>query len=219
MDSDGGSKMRGKEKYEGTLSYIIRNNETFLLASTFLFLISLFGGYLFSGSIGDLIRPLMDEFRRSVAEGEIKLSTASIFIHNLQAALLIYGGGLLLGVFTALFLIVNGLFIGFFASQVPLDDFVFLTLPHGIFEIPGLIIAGAAGFRLASFIYHFFSDLLTESWYGSFTERVVHFLGRNQDELVESLLLLGVGVVFLVVAAFVEANLTLGIYSYIKGSI
>lgn len=208
-----------KKRYEGILAYLMRSNETFLLASTFLFLISLFAGYAFSGAIEPLLKPMMDEFRRSIAEGELKLSTVSIFFHNLQAALLIYGGGLLLGVFTALFLMINGLFIGFFASQAPLGDFIILTAPHGIFEIPGLIIAGAAGFRLASFTYHFFSDLFTETWYGSFMERLVYFFERNLDELQESLMLLGIGVLFLVVAAFVEANLTLGIYNYIKTSI
>ncbi|HIH64037.1 MAG TPA: stage II sporulation protein M [Methanothermobacter thermautotrophicus] len=206
-----------KERYEGTLSYLIRTNETFLMVSTFIFLASLFAGYLFSGAVGGLLNPLMDEFRRSIAEGELKLTTASIFLHNLQAALLIYGGGLLLGVFTALFLFVNGLFIGFFASKVPLGDFFLLTMPHGVFEIPGLIIAGAAGFRLASFTYHFLGDVITETWYGSLTERMLHFYSEHSDELKDSLMLLGIGIVFLIVAAFVEANLTLGIYTYIKG--
>ncbi|MBU4534349.1 MAG: stage II sporulation protein M [Euryarchaeota archaeon] len=115
--------------------------------------------------------------------------------------------------------IFHGSFIGYFASKVPLGNLAILTVPHGIFEVLSILIAGAGGFRLASFVYKYFNDLISESWYGSLLGKMSHIYQMNSPELEESLMLLGISIVLLFIAAFIEANITLPVAQYIIGNI
>ncbi len=76
-----------------------------------------------------------------------------IFLNNLQSCLLLFLGGASLGVVTAFVLAANGLVIGAIIEVVREQEglpFVIAAIaPHGIFEVPGFVIAGALGFLLA----------------------------------------------------------------------
>ncbi|MCK9151749.1 stage II sporulation protein M [Methanobacterium alcaliphilum] len=206
-----------KEKYESTIHALYRRNEKFLFISAAIFFTSLFLGYFLSGVFDFFLKSIFDEFKRSIQNGRIKLTTLSIFTHNLQTIFLIYGGGFLLGAFTILFLFINGSFLGYVMTKGPIGNMILLILPHGIFEIIGLIIAGAAGFRLASFTYRFVNNMLSQTWYGSIFSKIKHIFNENRDEFQESLMLLGISIVFLFIAAIIEANFTLGLYQYLTG--
>jgi len=90
--------------------------------------------------------------------GEINGDTPAIlalkvFLNNLQACLLLFLGGASLGVLTAFVLAANGLVIGAIIEVVREQKGLVFVLaaiaPHGIFEVPAFIIAGALGFLLA----------------------------------------------------------------------
>ncbi len=204
-----------KEKYESTIGALYRRNEKFLALSALLFLGSMIIGYFFSGIFAFYLENMVEGLRRAVIEGEIELNTLSIFSHNLRIALLIYGGGILLSIFTIILLVINGLFLGYFATTVPIGNFAILTIPHGIFEVPSIIIAGAAGFRLTSFLYRLFYNLNNTHFQGSIIDKMVYSFRENLPELEESLLLLGISIVLLFIAAIIEANLTLPWAEYV----
>lgn len=90
-------------------------------------------------------------------EGPLSL-TAIIFINNLQAALLIFLGGATFGILTLFILATNGIVIGVVWHVVQEESGIvgFLTgiLPHGILEIPALLIAGGLGLMLAEELYY-----------------------------------------------------------------
>lgn len=206
-----------KERYESTIHALYKRNEKYFALSALIFFGSMFLGYfhLFDA----IMAPLQQQFKKSVIEGEIQLTTLSLFANNLKIMLYIYGGGIALGLITVGLLFINGAFIGYFATQVPLGDFILLTLPHGILEIISLIIAGGAGFRLAHFVYKFIDGLVNETWYGSFVEKIKHVFNEYSDEITESLMLMAIAIVLLFIAAIIEANFTIAWYQYVKGSI
>ncbi|PKL68920.1 MAG: hypothetical protein CVV28_02055 [Methanobacteriales archaeon HGW-Methanobacteriales-1] len=206
-----------KERYEGTLQAIYKHNEMYFALSAIIFFGSMFLGYLHLFDF--FLAPLQQQFKRSIVAGEIQLTTTSLFFNNLWVLIILYGTSLLLGLGAIYFLFVNGAFIGYFATQAPLADFILLTVPHGIFEIISFIIAGAAGFRLANFVYSFIRDLIEETWYGSFWGKLKHVYNLQSEQLTESLIMLGIAIVLLLIAAVIEANFTIGLYQYIKGSI
>ena len=72
---------------------------------------------------------------------------------------------------------------------------------------------------MAAFVYKFIDKLINETWYGSTLGKVVHVFNENIDEFKESLMLLGIAIVLIFIAAVIEANFTMGIYQYLKGSI
>ena len=211
--------MLKKEKYDGFFGGLYKRNETFLMLSTAILLISILMGYALASVLSPIIGSVFGDFKRRVVQGQIQLTTISIFSNNLKVALFIYDGGLLFGSVTALYLITNGLFIGYAGTQFPLGDYILFTIPHGILELIGIIISGAAGFRLASCVYHIFQGLTNMRSDISRTNQFKYILEINMDEFWESIKLLAIAIVFLLVAAFIEANLSIAWGNYIKSVI
>jgi uncharacterized membrane protein SpoIIM required for sporulation len=76
-------------------------------------------------------------------------------------------------------------------------DFLLLILPHAILEIPAIIIAGAAGFKIPY-------------------EIVRYLVGRKEQALTKEdikgyLILALISIILIVIAAWIEANVTLEI--------
>jgi len=216
-------------------------NKYLLLISALLFIIPMFAGYFFAPFFKSMLNPMVDSFRDRVSKGEIQLTQNSLFFNNVYVAIVIYFGGIIFGLLAAALLISNGLFIGFFATQYDLYTFILLTLPHGIFEIPGIIIAGAGGFTMFIFIFNFFKEIIFpksadfknlenfENAISSFekgvdsfaedidssdknnTDRLYNSFNNNVDKLIQSIVLLVVAVILIVIASFVEAYLTIPI--------
>lgn len=211
--------MLKKEKYDGFFGGLYKRNETYLMLSTTITLVSILLGFAFAGILSPLLGSIFSDLKRQVVTGQIKLTTFSIFTNNLQVALVIYGGGLLFGTITAGWLFMQGLFIGYAGTQFSLGDYIIFTIPHGIPEILGLIIAGAGGFRLASCVLHIFQGLTHMRLDISRRNQFNYIIELNIDEFWESLKLLVIAVIFLLVAAFIEANLTIPWGTFIKSVI
>lgn len=177
----------------------------------------MFIGYALSGLLEWIMGGVLDTMKREVSQGELQLTTFSIFLNNFKVALLIYGGGLIFGIITAFFLFYNGVFIGYAAAQFPLVDFIVYTIPHGIFEVLGIIIAGAAGFKLAGVVVDIIKGLRQIQPEMSRTNQFSYLLNVYYDDFRESLVLLAIAIILLLLASFIEANFTLTWASYVKG--
>lgn len=206
-------------QYHGFLRGLYKRNELFLLASAFIFFAAMFTGYFFSGMVDHFLSGTLKSLKEGVASGQIKPTTLSIFTNNIRIAFVIYAGGILFGIFSLWYLSFNGLFIGYVASKYVIGDFILYTLPHGIFEIAGIIIAGAAGFRLASCVIQVISDMTHMRRYMPVGDQVGQILNWNYPEFKESLILFVIAAVLLVIAAVIEANFTIAWASYVKGII
>jgi stage II sporulation protein M len=211
--------MLKKEKYNGFFGGLYKRNETFLVLSAGILLISIFLGYALASILSPVLGAIFGDFKNKVVQGQIQLTTLSLFTNNLKVALFIYVGGLLFGSVTAIYLIINGLFIGYAGTQFPITDYILFTMPHGIPELIGIIISGAAGFRLASCIYHIFQGLTHMRSDISRSNQFKYIIELNIDEFWESVKLIAIAVVFLIVAAFIEANLSIAWGNYIKSVI
>ncbi len=206
-----------KERYEGLISGLYNRNETFFMLSAMMFIASIFIGYAFAGMLEPLLGKMLGDFKRRLVQGELQLTTFSLFFNNIKIALMIYGGGLSLGLFTAFYLISNGVFIGYTAAQFQLGDFIIYTLPHGVFELLGIIIAGAAGFKLASIILNILKGVLKLQSDFSIPNQLKYLLEANQDDFKDTLIMMAIAVVLILIGAIIEANFTLSWASYIKG--
>jgi uncharacterized membrane protein SpoIIM required for sporulation len=84
--------------------------------------------------------------------------SAQLIRHNIQISLLAAALGVTFGIGTALLLFENGVMLGAVVVRYTQQGFgLFLTawlLPHGVFEIPSMLIAGQAGFYLARLLLH-----------------------------------------------------------------
>ncbi|MDP2660411.1 MAG: stage II sporulation protein M [Dehalococcoidia bacterium] len=133
------------------------------LGRTFVFSLALFAGswllgywiYQMEGGAGvsdTAVQQLMDVLAPlgSLNAPQIMLL---IFVNNALKALVVIVLGYTLGLAPFLFLVVNGLLIGFVVGEVAStagpDMAIRALAPHGVLEVPALLLATALGFRVA----------------------------------------------------------------------
>jgi len=87
-----------------------------------------------------------------------------------------------------------GYSVAYLSSQVSTLKLILLTAPHAIFEIPAIIIAGAAGFKIPYEIIRYLAGK---------KEQIL-----TKEDLKEYLTLALISIILIVIAAFIEAYLT-----------
>lgn len=136
-----------------------------------------------------------------------KSSFTYIFINNSKAVLFVsFGGALTFGGLTFLNLILNGTNLGviFYDALISNDlkAFFLLIPPHGVFEIPAIIIAGAAGFKIPYELLRF-------------------ALGKKEEMITEEdakefFKLVGISIILIFIAAVIESTVTLKIANNLR---
>lgn len=192
-------------KYYGFFRNLFMRNKKVIIISTMIFFISIFLGYILSGPLDPFVTEIMSGLQGKFSKTGI--NTASIFLNNIQSALITYAGGLI-GIITAFFLFINGLLIGYLAAKIPIVPFLILIAPHGIFEIPALILSGAAGFRLTSMVISIIRSIIKKKP-----------IRENFWQFKDSLALFAIAAVLFLIAAIIEANITFALIDYAKSLI
>lgn len=89
---------------------------------------------------------------RGLTAAEAGAFSSQIFVNNIRVGLLVFAAGILFGVGAGLLLIYNGLIIGALLG-VAIDvgtllDILRLITAHGVLELSGIVVEGAAGLAL-----------------------------------------------------------------------
>ncbi|MBU5443805.1 stage II sporulation protein M [Paenibacillus sp. MSJ-34] len=160
----------------------------------------------------------LSEIQKMLAEQEnTQLATfIFIFLNNSIKAVFVIFLGAVLGIAPVLFLVVNGLLVGF-VVQISAAQYSSVwelivkgLLPHGILEIPAIIIACAYGMR--------FGILLIQSIGWSLTPKRAE-IGDSLGEFMMRSLAVSVWIVVaLFVAAVIESTFTMWLMQTVKAS-
>ena len=130
-----------------------------------------------------------------------EITTVSIAVNNLTAVFVMLLGAVSIGIVTVLGLVLNGLLIGVVVGlagqELSTTVILALLVPHGIIEIPALLIVAAIGLR--------FGRLTVRYIRGTESELV------TERDLREAGWLVAVACLLIVVAAYIEANVTLAL--------
>jgi stage II sporulation protein M len=151
----------------------------------------------------DILNLFRDQIANQILSESPIILAGKIFLNNLGSCLLLFLGGASLGALTLLVLTVNGLVIGAVVELVRQQQgllFVVAALvPHGIFEIPSFLLAGALGLLVG--------QALAAEWYGDGDAAdVAKHLARP---------FVRIAIPLLAVAAVIEAFITPAILSLI----
>lgn len=137
-----------------------------------------------------------------------ELEFVPIALNNLRVLFLVLAGTITFGLISLFVLFFNGLVIGVVVGlagqEVPLAVVFAALLPHGILELPAFFAAGAIGLRVPHRVGRFLLG-----WDETPLTRV---------ELYELVVLTVVLVVAIVVAAWIEVNVTPEVIEWIGGS-
>jgi uncharacterized membrane protein SpoIIM required for sporulation len=200
-------------RYLAFLTGLYQRNKTVLTISTGIFLGFLFLGVLFGYFSSSFIENFLKNLFKQLRETIVEINTLSIFIKNLQAVFIMYVGGIIV-IVPVIVLSFNGFILGSFFGCVLHGDlntattvltpwhFIAFTMPHGIFELPALIIAGAAGFRISTLVIGLIKSVIRKKP-----------VSDQYWKFKDSIALLAIAIVLLFIAAIIEANFT-GIIGY-----
>ena len=105
-------------------------------------------------AVGDQIYAMFQEvIVTSITSDSAAIMSFQIFINNLQICALIFLGGATLGLVTLFFFMTNGVVIGILIEvllrEMSASALLLYVLPHGIFEIPSVIVSAALGMMVA----------------------------------------------------------------------
>ncbi|WP_106767129.1 stage II sporulation protein M [Paenibacillus faecalis] len=186
-----------------------------LIISALLFAMGITVGWVQSGAIQELI---LEEIKKLGGISKKLMQSEApelsffiiIFLNNSIKSILVLFSGILFGIFPIVFLVMNGLFIGFLLNLEHtlggnLSEMIFKgLLPHGIIEIPVLLIAAAYGLSLGGLV---FKSIVARDGRGSGISGNWRDFGRKS--VTASLWI----VVLLFVAAVIESTITLWLMS------
>ena len=138
-----------------SLDYI-KKSKNYIGFSLIVFFIMGFIGYLFPTLFKEQILNLIKELIEKT-EGLSGLELIKfIFINNLRSSFFAMILGIFLGIVPFTVILVNGYILGFVA-KVTTNEIGFLVLwrllPHGIFEIPAIMISVGIGIKLGLFLF------------------------------------------------------------------
>lgn len=166
---------------------IIKEHRSFLLAASALFFGSLVAGVLLgllipgiaAALLQKLIQPL-GEMAETLRNKPLYIRAAYIFFNNSRVMIMMIVGAYLGGLIPPLILLANGFLIGLFGSSpvmtesVGLAGFLAALAPHGIFEIPAILLCGMLGLRIAKELWSGILGRTTETL-GRVSKQVLGF--------------------------------------------
>ncbi|WP_297506648.1 stage II sporulation protein M [Thermococcus sp.] len=170
----------------------------YLLYLSFVFLLGLLAGIAYAYSNPQNAGAFVGRLAREIGplSPDPFKNFLRIFVHNSMVALMVLLSGLFFGIGPWLMVGFNGVVVGIVSGFLSIEGFpaekLFLGLvPHGIFEIPGFLLAGAAGLE----------------WYRRIREAEEASEGFKKGVKIALKLYL-LTLLLLLIAAFVEAYVT-----------
>ncbi|MFA5394549.1 MAG: stage II sporulation protein M [Methanomicrobiales archaeon] len=106
----------------------------------------------------ELITMMNEGIFESIGSENPAVVAVNIFLNNLQTSTILFIGGAAFGLITILVLSLNGFVIGIVVDYIWQEQGLYVVLagilPHGIFEIPALILAGMFGILLGKELWN-----------------------------------------------------------------
>jgi len=127
----------------------------FIIISAAFFVFSIIYGYFSAYSSPEEAKNTLIEFEKifaSVLESSTFMQFIFIFLNNTFSLFLSIALGLVFGIAPFIYLFSNGMLLGVFVflwqQEFALSEFLIGILPHGIIEIPLLIVSAAIGLKI-----------------------------------------------------------------------
>lgn len=147
----------------------LRSLEKYLAAVLKIFVLSLIAGLFAALLYPDRATGFIEQFKEMF--GWITVldpfeRMVAIFKNNAINSLLALVLGLVFGIVPLLIVAINGFFLGMvslvFSKQTSIPFVIAAILPHGIIELPMVLVSAGIGLRLGHEVYHYFRGVRTD---------------------------------------------------------
>ena len=144
-----------KAQYKSALAYL-KESKYQILFITMLFIMSILTGFLNANELTFIDFLLKDIIDKTIGLNTIEL-IFFILQNNLQTSFLGFTSGILLGISPFIMTLFNGIIIGYVielaAETASPLEILKAFIPHGIFELPAVLISLGLGLKFSGFIF------------------------------------------------------------------
>ena len=212
--------MNSITKFKDLLIESLKENKKLILVLYILFIVSFALAWaLSSGGMDTVINSLPASTDSTVND---TVTVTELLIQNERGGILIYIASIFFGIAAVFSLAYNGFNIGMAGSLLVnfmpkgWAQYILYLIPHGIFEISALILQSVAGILLFLFIWNFIKSFIKSEKNG-FKEKALNAYEENKKKLIQSLVLMIVGTILLLIAAPIEAYISVPFSEFILG--
>ena len=207
-------------KFKDLLIDSLKENKKMILAFYAIF----FGSFILSAAlVGGHMENVIDDTPDSAGGSKDGNVTATeLFIHNELGGIGAYIASILFGIPAIIAIIYNGVSLGLTGALLShfmpkgWIQYIIYLIPHGIFEFTAMVIQSVAGILLFLFIVDFLKGLIRSEKNG-FKEKVIFSYEENNKRFIQSLVLMIFGTILLLIAAPIEAYVSIPLSNFILG--
>ncbi|WP_455644669.1 stage II sporulation protein M [Methanosphaera sp.] len=143
------------------------------------------------------------------APQHVPFDTVHLFLNNIFVITGLTLGGVFFSFPTIYLLIYNASLIGYMGFHTAIAFYMVFMIPHGIFEFIALILGGAIGFRITHAIITIIKGIFTRKL--KINVKIALFMIRD------CIIPLVIMIILLIIAAYIEANITIPLGQHILG--
>lgn len=205
-------------RFKDLLVESLRDNKKLIIGLYVLFIVLFIVAWVLSG---DMMQSVLNRFPASGLRSPADMtgvSAAELFIHNEWGGIVTYVSSIFFAIPAIVILVYNavnlGLFGQMFSNVLPNGALFYICylIPHGIFEITAMVLQSAAGVILFRFIWGF-----VKAWRSSQTQGVSDAFEMTKGVLVQSIILMIFSTILLLIAAPIEAYVSVPLSEWIVG--
>ncbi len=207
-------------KFKDLLIDSLKENKKMILAFYAIFLITfILSAALAGGHMENVIDDTPDSAGGS-KDGNV--TATELFLHNELGGIEVYIASILFGIPAIIVIIYNGVSLGLTGALLShfmpkgWIQYIIYLIPHGIFEFTAMVIQSVAGILLFLFIVDFLKGLIRSEKNG-FKEKVIFSYEENNKRFIQSLVLMIFGTILLLIAAPIEAYVSIPLSNFILG--
>ena len=207
-------------KFKDLLIDSLKENKKMILAFYAIFFVSFI---LSAALVGGHMENVIDDIPDSAGGSKDGNVTATeLFLHNELGGIEVYIASILFGIPAIIEIIYNGVSLGLTGALLShfmpkgWIQYIIYLIPHGIFEFTAMVIQSVAGILLFLFIVDFLKGLIRSEKNG-FKEKVIFSYEENNKRFIQSLVLMIFGTILLLIAAPIEAYVSIPLSNFILG--
>ena len=207
-------------KFKDLLIDSLKENKKMILAFYAIFFITfILSAALAGGHMENVIDDIPDSAGGS-KDGNV--TATELFLHNELGGIEVYIASILFGIPAIIAIIYNGVSLGLTGALLShfmpkgWIQYIIYLIPHGIFEFTAMVIQSVAGILLFLFIVDFLKGLIRSEKNG-FKEKVIFSYEENNKRFIQSLVLMIFGTILLLIAAPIEAYVSIPLSNFILG--
>lgn len=207
-------------KFKDLLIDSLKENKKMILVFYAIFFVSFI---LSAALVGGHMENVIDDTPDSAGGSKDGNVTATeLFLHNELGGIEVYIVSILFGIPAIIVIIYNGVSLGLTGALLShfmpkgWIQYIIYLIPHGIFEFTAMVIQSVAGILLFLFIVDFLKGLIRSEKNG-FKEKVIFSYEENNKRFIQSLVLMIFGTILLLIAAPIEAYVSIPLSNFILG--